>query len=178
MPNLQQHIIFHLKGLLGAWSLVLGSWSLLPVPWFIVLGSWSLRASTAGGNLGSERRISTSKAAATPQEFIAVVKVRTPLAKPYLGNEKRGSLTPWPLWSASLDRSQQGLLATYLIPGCVGRGVKLGSENSSGGAAAGAGGVWKSGDLEIQQFGIQQNTKNENYQNPNPFCPKCRQGLD
>ena len=33
-------------------------------------------------------------------------------------------------------------LATYLIPGCVGRGVRLGSENSSG-----AGGVWKSGNL-------------------------------
>ena len=29
------------------------------------------------------------------------------------------------------------VLATYLIPGCVGRGVRLGSENSSGGA-----GVW------------------------------------
>ena len=38
-------------------------------------------------------------------------------------------------------------LATYLIPGCVGRGVRLGSESSSGGA--GAGGGWKSGDLEI-----------------------------
>ena len=40
-------------------------------------------------------------------------------------------------------------LATYLIPGCVGRGVRLGSENSSGAGAAGAagagGGVWKSG---------------------------------
>ena len=34
-------------------------------------------------------------------------------------------------------------LATYLIPGCVGRGVRLGSENSS----AGAGGVWKSGNV-------------------------------
>ena len=33
------------------------------------------------------------------------------------------------------------VLATYLIPGCVGRGVRLGSESSSGGA----GGVWKSG---------------------------------
>ena len=32
------------------------------------------------------------------------------------------------------------VLATYLIPGCVGRGVRLGSENSSGGAGAGAGG--------------------------------------
>ena len=38
-------------------------------------------------------------------------------------------------------------LATYLIPGCVGRGVRLGSENSSGG------GVWKSGNLEIWKFG-------------------------
>ena len=38
-------------------------------------------------------------------------------------------------------------LATYLIPGCVGRGVKLGSENSSGG---GAGGVWKSGNVSLQ----------------------------
>ena len=37
------------------------------------------------------------------------------------------------------------VLATYLIPGCVGRGVRLGSENSSGAAGAGAGGVWKSG---------------------------------
>ena len=34
------------------------------------------------------------------------------------------------------------VLATYLIPGCVGRGVRLGSENSSGAA----GGVRKSGD--------------------------------
>ena len=34
-------------------------------------------------------------------------------------------------------------LATYLIPGCVGRGVRLGSENSS----ATAGGVWKSGNV-------------------------------
>ena len=35
----------------------------------------------------------------------------------------------------------------YLIPGCVGRGVRLGSESSSGGGAGG--GVWKSGNLEI-----------------------------
>ena len=42
-------------------------------------------------------------------------------------------------------------LATYLIPGCVGRGVRLGSANSSGAAAAG-GGVWKSGNLEIWEF--------------------------
>ena len=45
-------------------------------------------------------------------------------------------------------------LATYVIPGCVGRGVRLGSENSSGGAAGAAGGgVWKSGNLEIWEFG-------------------------
>ena len=40
-------------------------------------------------------------------------------------------------------------LATYLIPGCVGRGVRLGSESLSGGAS----GVWKSGNLEIWEFG-------------------------
>ena len=34
---------------------------------------------------------------------------------------------------------------TYLIPGCVGRGVRLGSEGSS----VGGGGVWKSGNHEI-----------------------------
>ena len=45
--------------------------------------------------------------------------------------------------------SQQGLLATYLITGFVGRGVGLGSESSSGGA----GGVWKSGNLDIWEFG-------------------------
>ena len=46
-------------------------------------------------------------------------------------------------------------LATYLIPGCVGRGVKLGSENSSGGAGAGAGvgGVWKSGNQDWSEMG-------------------------
>ena len=40
-------------------------------------------------------------------------------------------------------------LATYLIPGCVGRGVRLGSESSS----VVVGGVWKSGNLEIWDFG-------------------------
>ena len=43
-------------------------------------------------------------------------------------------------------------LATYLIPGRVGRGVRLGSESSSGG-----GGVWKSGVQKIE--------KNQNSQN-------------
>ena len=58
------------------------------------------------------------------------------------------------------------VLATYLIPGCVGRGVRLGSENSSGGAGAdlrrleiwelGNLGIWRSGDLEIQKCGVQK----------------------
>ena len=82
-------------------------------------------------------------------------------------------------------------LATYLIPGCVGRGVRLGSESSSGGAGAGAGGgvwaqaraqawaqaraparaqaraqarfleFWKSGNLEIWEFGIPKKSKNK-----------------
>ena len=43
------------------------------------------------------------------------------------------------------------LLATYLIPGCVGRGARLGSESSSGAGAA-SGGVWKSGNLESKTF--------------------------
>ena len=43
-------------------------------------------------------------------------------------------------------------LATYLIPGCVGRGVKLGSEGSSvgGGGGVGGSGVWK---LGVQKMG-------------------------
>ena len=73
-------------------------------------------------------------------------------------------------WLALL---QQGLLATYLIPGCVGRRVKLGSENSSSAGADdvvwksgnleiwefGDLGIWRSGDLKIQKFGVQQMKK-------------------
>ena len=33
-------------------------------------------------------------------------------------------------------------------------------------------------NLEIRKFGIPKNHKNNNSQNQNPFCPKCRQGLD
>ena len=44
-------------------------------------------------------------------------------------------------------------LATYFIPGCVGRGVRLGSENSSGGGVWKSGNgnldIWRSGNLEI-----------------------------
>ena len=65
-----------------------------------------------------------------------------------------------------------------MIPGCGGRGVRLGSENSSGG------GAWKSEDLEIQkiiwgpgnpEIWGPKNQRNKNYQNSNPFCPKRRQ---
>ena len=60
-------------------------------------------------------------------------------------------------------------LATYLIPGCVGRGVRLGSESLSGGGdwkpgnlgieefgdlGPGNPDIWRSGDLEIQKFGV------------------------
>ena len=44
---------------------------------------------------------------------------------------------------------QQGLLATYLIRGCVGRGVRLGCETLSGAG----GGVWTSGNLELWRSG-------------------------
>ena len=63
-----------------------------------------------------------------------------------------------------------------MIPGCVGRGVRLGSEGSSGGATGGGGvwksgtwksgnleiwgpgnpEIWRSGDLEIQKLGVQK----------------------
>ena len=41
--------------------------------------------------------------------------------------------------------------ATYLIPGCVGRGARLGSESSSGG---GGGGVWKFGVQKMKKIKI------------------------
>ena len=54
-------------------------------------------------------------------------------------------------------------LATHVIPGFVGRAVRLGSENSSGGAGAGAG-VWKSGNLEIWEFGDLGTWKSRNFE--------------
>ena len=62
--------------------------------------------------------------------------MRTALCQSMLGERCRKS-------------SQQGHLVTYLIPGCVGRGVRLGSESSSGG-------VWKSGNMEIWEPGNQE----------------------
>ena len=48
-------------------------------------------------------------------------------------------------------------LATYLIPGCVGRGVRLGSEGSSvggGGGGVGGGGGWKFGVQKMEKIKI------------------------
>ena len=47
-----------------------------------------------------------------------------------------------------------GALATYLIPGCVGRGVRLGSEGSpvGGGGGVGGGGVWKFGVQKMEKI--------------------------
>ena len=45
------------------------------------------------------------------------------------------------------------LLATYLIPGCVGREVRLRSESSSGTAASGSLEIWEPGNLEIWEPG-------------------------
>ena len=38
--------------------------------------------------------------------------------------------------------------------------------------------IQESGNPGIWKSGIQKNPKNENCQYANPFCPKCRQGLD
>ena len=60
----------------------------------------------------------------------------------------------------------RAIYRTYLISGCVGRGVRLGSESSSGGGAGGGagagGGVWKSGNLEIWEFGDLEAWKSRN----------------
>ena len=45
------------------------------------------------------------------------------------------------------------VLATYLIPGCVGRGVRLGSENSSGGAGGAGAGAGAAGGGAWAQVG-------------------------
>ena len=49
-------------------------------------------------------------------------------------------------------------LATYLLPGCIGRGVRLGSEGSSGGGGGGGGvgggGVWKFGVQKMEKIKI------------------------
>ena len=70
-------------------------------------------------------------------------------------------IVPNPKISISLIAAKA--LATHLIPGCVGRGVRLGSENSSGGAAGAGGGGWKSGNLEIWESGYLETWKSRNW---------------
>ena len=70
-------------------------------------------------------------------------------------------------------------LATYSIPGCIGRGVRLGFESSPGG---GAGGFWKSGNLEIWEFGDLGTWKSGNLEiwgpgNPEMWGPTNSPGL-
>ena len=64
------------------------------------------------------------------------------------------------MWTTLPDRFGESIvliaaraLATYLIPGCVGRGVRLGSEGSSvgGGGGGGGGGVRKFGVQKIKK---------------------------
>ena len=57
-------------------------------------------------------------------------------------------------------------LTTYLIPGCVGRGVRLGSESFFGG------GVWKSGNLKIWEFGDLGTWKSRNVEIWGPGNPE------
>ena len=45
-------------------------------------------------------------------------------------------------------------------------------------AAFGNLGILKSVDMEIPDMCYPNNQENTNSQNPNPFCPKCQQGLD
>ena len=72
------------------------------------------------------------------QDFIRWVKVLKKLHQTFDLNLKAATQKE----ADAKAQSQQGLLATYLIPGCVGRRVRLGSESSSG-----AGGVL--GILEV-----------------------------
>ena len=75
-------------------------------------------------------------------------------------------------------------LATYLIAGALGEGsgwdLRVRPSASAAAAASGNLGTWKSRNLEIWGPGNPEiwYPKNHNSQNSNPFCPKCRQGLD
>ena len=94
-------------------------------------------------------------------------------------------------------KSQQGFLATYLILGALGEGSSWDLRVRPAPAAPAASGnlgtwksgnleiwgpgnpeIWRSGDLEIQKIGVQEMKKIKNLKKSNPFCPKCRQGLD
>ena len=55
-----------------------------------------------------------------------------------------------------ISNVEASALATYLIPGCNGRGARLGSESSSGGGGGGVGGggVWKFGAQKMEEIKI------------------------
>ena len=84
--------------------------------------------------------------------------------------------------------SQQGPLRRIGSLGALGEGSGwdlrvLPAAAAAAQAASGNLGTWKSGNLEIWGPGNPEiwgpkNGKNKSSQNPNPFCPKCRQGLD
>ena len=79
---------------------------------------------------------------------ILVYSAKTPLVQALLDKKNRLTLLGSIFDKVSMEQKNTHThiaardLATYLIPGCVGRGVRLGSESLSG-AACGVGGVWK-----------------------------------
>ena len=97
-----------------------------------------------------------------------------PFSRAIAAGTEAGRMHRLPLSLCPGIQSQQGLLATYLIPVCVGRGVRLGSGSSSGGAVAG-GAKWKLWNLEI--LNLEKLKENEHCQNESLFCPKRLQGL-
>ena len=68
-----------------------------------------------------------------------------------IGYEQTLRSPPDPSPNATKDQIAARALVTYLIPGCVGRGVRLESEGSSVGGGGGGGGVWKFGVQKIKQ---------------------------
>ena len=85
------------------------------------------------------------------------------------------------------ERSQQGPLRRICSLGALGEGSGWDLRNRPAAAppaaASGNLGGWKSGNLEIWGLGNPEiwdpkSQKNKESQNPNLFCPKCRQGLD
>ena len=79
-------------------------------------------------------------------------------------------------------------LPNFVVRSCRGAAAEL---CPASGRQAGYAEIWESGDpeiwksgnpefwnLEIWKFGIPKHPQTKNSQNQNPFCPKCRQGLD
>ena len=79
------------------------------------------------------------------------------------------------------NMSQQGSLRRISFLGALGEGSgwDLRIRPAPAPAVSGNLGTWKSGKLGIwRSGGLEIHQKNQNSQNSNPFCPKCRQGLD